>query len=160
MLYLILNTNSLYYVCRAMMEIQEAEPLFLSCWRQSREVSSTHCFPPNLDWQLCHLQHAHSPMSPEDVFGSHLSFLGMWWRQQLYSNRRWWYHTATTRSFSPTSGHPAPLLQISTFSMMDNDVVALFSLLLWPCSCISCISFMHWLAFHRRLFSTSKLNSL
>lgn len=145
------------------------------CGRQSfyfgvleakQRVSSTHSFPPNLNWQSCHLQCAHSPLSPEapsDVFSSHLSFLGMWWRQQLCPNLRWWHHTTTMRSFSPASGHPTPLLQFYTFSVMDNDVVALFSLLWQPRSCIncsfSCISFMCWLASHRSVICTGESNA-
>lgn len=118
-------------------------------------ASSTHSFPPNLNWQSCHSQCAHSPVSPEappDVFSSHLSFLGMWWRQQLCPNLRWWHHTTTMRSFSPAWGHPTPLLQFYTFSVMDNDVVALLSLLWQLCSrtncSFSCISFMCWLSSH------------
>lgn len=79
-----------------------------SCGRQSfyfgvleakRRVSLTHSFPPNLNWQSCHSQCAHSPVSPEappDVFSFHLSFAGMWSCQQLCLNLRWWHHTTTS----------------------------------------------------------------
>ncbi len=122
-------------------------------------------FPPNFNRQSCHSQCAYSPVSPEappHAFSSHLSFLGMWWRQQLCPNLHWWHHTTTTRSFSPAWGHPTPLLQFYTFSVMDNDVVALFSLLWQPRSCIncsfSCISFMCWLASHRSVSYTGAFN--
>lgn len=113
-------------------------------------------FPPNLNWQSCRSQCTHSPVSPEappDVFSSHLSFLEMLWRQQLCPNLHWWHHTTTTRSFSPAWGHPTPLLQFYTFSVMDNDVVALFSRSHISCS-FSCISFMCWLASHIDLLVT------
>lgn len=134
------------------------------CGRQSvysgvleakQRASSTLCFPPNLNWQSCHSQRARSPVSPgapPDVFGSHLSLLGMWWRQQLCPNPGWWHHTTTTRSLSPAWGHLIPLLQFYTFSVMDNDAVGLFSRLRLVRSRInctfSCISCMCWLTGH------------
>lgn len=158
-----------------------ADPYFLlaegwwRCGRQSFyfrvfESSSLFAlplyFPPNLNWQSCHSQCAHSPVSPEappDVFSSHLSFLGMWWRQQLCPNLHWWHRTTTTRSFSPAWGHPTPLLQFYTFSVMDNDdVVALFSLLWHPhsrSSSFSCISFMCWLTCHRSVSYAGTFNA-
>lgn len=75
---------------------------------------------------------------------------------------RWWHHTTTTKSFSPASGHPTPLLQFYTFIVMDHDVVALLSLLWQPRSCISCslgcISFMCRFASHRSVNCTSELS--
>lgn len=76
---------------------------------------------------------------------------------------RWWRRATTTRSFSPASGHPTPLLQFYTFGVMDNDVVALFSLLWRPRSCINCsftcISFMHRPAPRRSVVCAGELDA-
>lgn len=107
------------YACRPYFPLR-VEERWWRCGRHSfyfegleakQRLSSTHSFPPNLNWQSCHLQRAHSPVSreaPPDVFGSHLSLLGMWWRQQLCSNLCWWYHTATRRVSAPPEVTPLP----------------------------------------------------
>lgn len=155
--------SSLYYVCRPLLppawqrddgDVGGRASIF-EVFESSSLFASPLSFPPNFNWQSCHSQCAHSPVSPEappHVFSSHLSFLGIWWRQQLCLNLHRRHHYTTTRSFSSAWGHPSPLLQFYILDMMDNDdVVALFSLPWQPHSRInssfSCISLMCWLAF-------------
>lgn len=98
----------------------ERQRFYFGVFESSSRFALPLSFPPNLNWQLCHSQRTHSPVSPEAPpveFSSHLSFLGMWWRQQLCPNLNWRYHTNRTGKFQP----PPKVTLLPYYSFISSE---------------------------------------
>lgn len=165
--------KSLYYVCRPVFppvlkrddgNVRGRASIFGS-WRQSREwVRLTLCLLTSTgNCAICSVPIPSCPLKRLQMYSAPICHFrecgGVSSYVPTFHCR---HHTSTTRGFSPAWGHPTPLLQFYTFSVMDNNVVALFSLLWQPHSCInnsfSCISFMCLLASRRSFICTGELN--
>lgn len=108
------------YVCRPLPTRCGRQRFYFGVFESSSRFALPLSFPPNLNWQLCHSQRTHSPVSPEAppvVFSSHLSFLGMWWRQQLCPNLNWRYHTNRTGKFQP----PPKVTLLPYYSFISSE---------------------------------------